>query len=209
MNLKAKLYILKNHAFLLLRPSPFEHWFKSYQIITIGSLHFCEIANQSSSSSSGSRAPADLRCPPLAHVSLCCLSHWLSLLTQNLPPWVYPSVGSRIKPDTARAASAGRPPLSHVGPPVPSGCHATEGHAGAARRPEPDLVTTLPLPLFYEAMRSYKARPKPNSSPISSSSSSRHRSSPRAPHRNSPRPLHPAQIPAAHRSLTSSASFPT
>jgi hypothetical protein len=84
------------------------------------------------------RAPAGLRCPYLA-------------------PTRCPT-----PPSTARSAPAGRPLLSHVGPPVPSSCHAPEGHAGAARRPEPDPVTTLPLPLFYEAMHSYKARPKPH-----------------------------------------------
>jgi hypothetical protein len=48
ISLKAKLYILKNHTLLLLGPSSFEHWFKSYQIITVGSLHFCDIAFGSS-----------------------------------------------------------------------------------------------------------------------------------------------------------------
>jgi hypothetical protein len=48
MNLKAKLYILKNHTFLLLGPSPFEHWFESYLCIIEGSLHFCDIAFGSS-----------------------------------------------------------------------------------------------------------------------------------------------------------------
>jgi hypothetical protein len=48
VNLKAKLYILKNHIFFLLGPSSFEHWFKSYLCITVGSLSFLQIAFGSS-----------------------------------------------------------------------------------------------------------------------------------------------------------------
>jgi hypothetical protein len=48
MNLKAKLYILKKHTFLLLGPSSFEHWFKSYLCITVWSLSFLQIAFGSS-----------------------------------------------------------------------------------------------------------------------------------------------------------------
>jgi hypothetical protein len=63
---------------------------------------------------------------------------------------------------TARATSAGLPSFCHVGPPDPSGRHAPEGHAGAARRPDPSPVPALPLPLFYRAVLSYKARPEPH-----------------------------------------------
>jgi hypothetical protein len=48
MSLKAKLYILKNPTLLLLGPSSFEHWFKSYLCITVGSLSFLKIATGSS-----------------------------------------------------------------------------------------------------------------------------------------------------------------
>jgi hypothetical protein len=47
MNLKAKLYILKNHALLLLGPSPFEHWFESYLCIIVEFLSFLEFATRS------------------------------------------------------------------------------------------------------------------------------------------------------------------
>jgi hypothetical protein len=130
MSLKAKLSILKNHTFLFLGPSPFEHWFKSYQIIIVGSLHFCDIAPRSSIvflespiSSALCRA-CDLCCRPLPEFLQTCAA--------------LPSPMSRCAASpTTRAASVGRPPLSHVGPPMPSGCHAPEGHAGTARRPEP------------------------------------------------------------------------
>jgi hypothetical protein len=46
MNLKAKLYILKNHTLLLLGPSPFEHWFESYLCIAVESLSFLEFATR-------------------------------------------------------------------------------------------------------------------------------------------------------------------
>jgi hypothetical protein len=48
MNLKAKLYILKNYTLLLLGPSPFEQWCESYSCFTVGSLHFSKIAVGSS-----------------------------------------------------------------------------------------------------------------------------------------------------------------
>jgi hypothetical protein len=47
MNLKAKLYILKNPTLFLLGPSSFELWFESYLDITVEPLCFCEIAFQS------------------------------------------------------------------------------------------------------------------------------------------------------------------
>jgi hypothetical protein len=47
MNLKAKLYILKNHTLLLLGPSLFEHWFESYLCITVKSLSFLNFATRS------------------------------------------------------------------------------------------------------------------------------------------------------------------
>jgi hypothetical protein len=52
-----------------------------------------------------------------------------------------------------------QPPLSfpRLATPEPSSRHASEGTAGAARRLEPDPVTTSPLPLFYKAIRCYKA----------------------------------------------------
>jgi hypothetical protein len=48
MNLKTKLYILKNHTLLLLGPSSFELWFESYLSITVESLYFLQIAFGSS-----------------------------------------------------------------------------------------------------------------------------------------------------------------
>jgi hypothetical protein len=48
MNLKAKLYILKNPTFLLLGPSLFELWFESYLSITVESLYFLKFATGSS-----------------------------------------------------------------------------------------------------------------------------------------------------------------
>jgi hypothetical protein len=48
MNLKAKLYILKNPTFLLSGPSSFELSFDSYLSITVGSLSFLKISPGSS-----------------------------------------------------------------------------------------------------------------------------------------------------------------
>jgi hypothetical protein len=48
MNLKEKLWSLKNYTLLLLGPSPFAHWFKSYKLFTVKSLYFFCFANQSS-----------------------------------------------------------------------------------------------------------------------------------------------------------------
>jgi hypothetical protein len=48
MNLKAKLWILINPTLLLLGPSSFERWFKSYLDITVGSLSFLKISIRSS-----------------------------------------------------------------------------------------------------------------------------------------------------------------
>jgi hypothetical protein len=130
MSLKAKLSILKNHTFLLLGPSPFEHWFKSYQIITVGSLHFCDIAPRSSIISHESPISSalcrarDLCRRPLPELLQTCAT---------LPS---PTCRCAASP-TARAASASHPPLSHVGSPMLNSCHAPEGHAGATRHPEP------------------------------------------------------------------------
>jgi hypothetical protein len=46
MSLKAKLCILKNYTLLLLGPSPFEHWLKSYLYITERPLCFLLFYNQ-------------------------------------------------------------------------------------------------------------------------------------------------------------------
>jgi hypothetical protein len=109
MNLKAKLYILKNHTLLLLGPSPFEHWFKSYLCITVGSVYFYEFANQSSSSSSVPRAPL-----PLPRVRDLCRRPIPELL-QTTPPSPRPRVTVLLLPPppppplaTPRPATSGR-----------------------------------------------------------------------------------------------------
>jgi hypothetical protein len=136
MHLKEKLYILKNPAFLLLGPSPIEHWFESYQSITVGSLHFYEIAPRSSIVFLRPRSPL------LSAARVISAAGHLPSPCRYAPP-LSCSTSRPTTPPTARAAPAGRPPLSHVGPPVPSGCHAPEGHAGATRRPEPSIMTAL------------------------------------------------------------------
>jgi hypothetical protein len=130
MNLKAKLYILKNHTLLLLGPSPFEHWLESYLYITEGSVLFSEIAFRSSIVFLGSliscasarardppppaasRAPAALHHPdPAPRVALPLLPSPHRL---RCPPFALPR----------RAVDPERLP------------HHTIEHAGAARHPE-------------------------------------------------------------------------
>jgi hypothetical protein len=78
-------------------------------------------------------------------------------------------------PPTARAASAGHSPRNHVGPPVPSGCHAPEGHAGAARCPEPPRDCPSLSLSSTRSCSPIKPEPTPFPRLLSCCSSSRHR----------------------------------
>jgi hypothetical protein len=156
MNLNAKLYILKNYTLLLLGPSPFEHWCESYLCFTVGSLLFSKIAFGSSF--------VYLSPPPL--LLLCRTPPPLPSHVHRPAALRRPSTRRPTPLPTARAASPVLPSPCHIGPPEPSSCHASEGTAGAARRLEPDPVTTPPLPLFYEVMCCYKTDPNPFPSPV-------------------------------------------
>jgi hypothetical protein len=123
MHFKEKLYILKNPAFLLLGPSPIEHWFGSYQSIIVGSLHFCEIAPRSSIVFLRPQSPL------LSAARVISAAGRLPSPCRSAPP-LSCSTSRPTTPPTASAALAGRPSLSH---------------AGAARRPEPGSVTALSI----------------------------------------------------------------
>jgi hypothetical protein len=150
MNLKEKLYILKNHTFLLLGPSSFELWFESYLSITVESLYFLHFATG---------PPFFYLFPPLlcfstAHRRRSCkpcappprrpepfhVSFPASLLpfpTLRCPPPLSPR----------RTAEAERPPR------MPG------GHAGTACQSEPGCTTALPPLHFHRVLRPYKAGP--------------------------------------------------
>jgi hypothetical protein len=146
MNLKAKLYILKNHTFLLLGPSPFEHWLESYLYITVRSLLFYDIALRSSiffleSPSSSASARARDPPPPASSRAPAALRR--------------PSTRHPTTPPTARAAFTVLPSPCHVGSPMPSGCHAPQSTPappavlGSARDYHPPLS---PSPLQGRAL---------------------------------------------------------
>jgi hypothetical protein len=121
MNLKAKLYILKNHTLLLLSPSPMEHWLESYLCFTEGSLPFSEFAFRSSIIFLGSSARTrDRRRRPLPELLQRCAAR----------PRVTPLSSHRLcclrcSPLALPRRTTGAERLPH-----------TRGHAGAARRLE-------------------------------------------------------------------------
>jgi hypothetical protein len=115
MNLKAKLYILKNHTLFLLDPYPFEHWLESYLCFTERSLLFSEFAFRSSIVFLGSPISS---VPLRAHVTTAA-GHFLSFC--SAVPLVH---ASPHPPPTARAASAVLPSPCHVAPLRPNGRHA-------------------------------------------------------------------------------------
>jgi hypothetical protein len=104
----------------------------------VRSLHFCEIAPRSSIIFLRPQSPL------LSAARVISAAGRLPSPCRSASPLSF-STRRPTTPPTARAAPAGRPPLSHVGPPVLSGCHAPEGHAGAARRPEPGASSPPPL----------------------------------------------------------------
>jgi hypothetical protein len=122
MSLKAKLYILKNHTFLLLGPSSFEPWFESYSSITVGSLHFYDIAPRSSIVFLESSIPSALcrardlcRRPPPEPLQVCAALILLhasphpSFHRPHCPRWPFPAQPCRAAraewlPRTQRAS---------------------------------------------------------------------------------------------------------
>jgi hypothetical protein len=123
MNLKAKLYILKNPKFLLLDPSSFELWFESYLSITVRSLSFLEIAIQSPfvylspSSSVSLRAPLPphwpAMCAAAANPAPLCARPWAlsgSAAAFPDPALATPALSTSHLPP-ARAALHRRSPL--------------------------------------------------------------------------------------------------
>jgi hypothetical protein len=155
MNLKAKLYIFKNHTFLLLSPSSFEHWLESYLCFTEGSLPFSEFAFRSSIVFHES---------PISSVPLRAR---VTATVGRFPSFcnAAPPVHSKPHPPpTARAASAVLPSPCHVAPPEPSGCHAPEGTPAppavlSSARDRPSLSPSLSHQLSRAIP--YKADPNP------------------------------------------------
>jgi hypothetical protein len=139
MNPKAKLWLLKNPAFLLLGPSPFEHWCETCPCFTVRPLCFLLFAIRSpivfpqppissaplrarvTPAAGHPRAPAALRPPDLApRVALSLL-----------PPPALPSLA------IPRSSMSGRRPERPPRRPV--------GHADAARRSVPGRTISLSL----------------------------------------------------------------
>jgi hypothetical protein len=205
MNPKAKLWLLKNPAFLLLGPSPFEHWCGSCPCFTVRPLCFLLFATGSpivfpeppissaplrtrvTPAAGLPRAPAALHPPDLApRVALSLL-----------PPPALPSLA------VPRSSTSGRRPER---PP----CRSIR-HAGAARCSVPGRVISLsPFPSLLQTVRGYKTDltpPLPGC--FAFSFSPRHRAAAAPPRQDSPQPCHPAQIPSAYRFLTSSPNPPS
>jgi hypothetical protein len=146
MNFKVKLYILKNHTFLLLGPSSFEHWFKSYLCITVGSLYFLQIAFGSSF--------VYLSSPLLCFSAARCRSSGRScavLLPAPMPLCAHP-----------RVAPASGPPLPGLALAPP---HLATSSAVCLSRASPPLAvaaTPAPPPASGDPTRHFPALPPPS-----------------------------------------------
>jgi hypothetical protein len=203
MSLKAKLCILKNYTLLLLGPSPFEHWLKSYLYITERPLCFLLFTTRSPSSSPIPSSLCSLLCctpppppgPERRPAALCPLHLAPRVALSLSPPPVLPALVAPHPSTSGRCLE--QPPRCPSGTPAPP----------AALR----LAACFPssFSLFPATMRCYKTGSS-LFSPAVLPSSSLHDTEPPPliPHRNPPQPHCRDPIPLALCFLTSSPSSP-